>query len=86
MVTKYNNGDLLKDKITGYEGIVLGVTLYSTGCTHYGLISQKLSKNNTIGDWEWFDETRLSIVKEKVIDFNTNNKNLGGPFPNAPKM
>ena len=39
---KFELGEVLKDKITGFTGVVMGRTEYFTDCDHYGLCSQKL--------------------------------------------
>jgi hypothetical protein len=33
-------------------------------------------------DWEWFDESRLELVKKPA---SLNEDRRGGPFPNAPQ-
>ena len=42
---KFNLYDILKDNITGYQGVCLGRSDYFTGCRHYGLVAQKLNKD-----------------------------------------
>lgn len=83
--TKYDFGDLLKDNVTGFEGIVMVKALYSTGCLHYGLSPQKTAdKDGAITDpqWIWWDETRLSLVKKEVVCFpitKQSHKSISGP-------
>jgi hypothetical protein len=55
--------DVLKDDVSGYQGVVMGVTFYDTGCIHYGLAPQKVKSDGTLNDWQWFDESRLTLVK-----------------------
>lgn len=62
MIFKYEIGDVLKDKVTGFRGMVLGRTEYATGCKHYGLCPQKLTKEGKAPEWEWYDEMRLTKV------------------------
>ena len=80
--TKYGIGDELKDIVSGYKGIVMAITQYSTGCIHYGIIEKGQYKKE---DWVWHDESRFKLVKSKVIEFAVNKKPTSGPFPNAPK-
>lgn len=82
----FGMGDLLKDKVTGYEGVVMGITLYFTGCVHYGLSSRKVKEDGTINSWEWFDSTRLDLVKEKQVEFRLFEKPTSGNFPNPPQF
>jgi len=71
MELKYGMGDELKDPITGFTGIVLSITEHSTGCIHYGLQAQSLDKDGKPGVDCWFDQTRLTPVNAKKVDFPT---------------
>jgi len=64
---KFELGEVLKDKITGFQGVAMARTEYFTDCIHYGLCSQELKDGKPI-DWEWIDETRLVQVKVKQKD------------------
>lgn len=78
---KFEFGDLVKDSISNFTGIVMVRALYSTGCTHYGLAPQELDKEGKVQDCEWFDQSRLIIKKRnKIIFFN--EEEIGGPSPN----
>lgn len=80
--SKYDIGDQLKDVVSGYVGIVMCISFYSTGCVHYGLAPKKLTENVKVGDWEWIDQSRLTRMKRKAVSFAVDNKKKGGPFPN----
>ena len=88
---KYNIGDRLQDKVSGYTGIVSGITKYATGCIHYGLAAEHV-KENKIPDWQWFDEGQLKLVKESVVKFEFRKDNYGqkkirsAPGHNPPGM
>ena len=85
MLPKYNLGDLLQDKVSQFKGIVMARTEYSTGCIHYGLAAQKTKEDGSSLDWEWFDQSRLVLIKEKAVEFDLGEKPTSGPFPNAPQ-
>lgn len=78
---KFEFGDLVKDEISGFTGIAMVRALYSTGCTHYGVAPQELDKDGKVQNWEWFDETRLSLKKKGKVKFSIKEQN-GGPAPN----
>ncbi len=78
---KFEFGDLLRDKVTNYEGYCLGRSEYSTGCRHYGMLAEGETKEGKLKEWEWFDESRLEVAHGKMIDLNT-KKPEGGPQPN----
>lgn len=44
-----------KDKITGFEGIIIGRAEHITGCNTYGLKPKK-DKDGKMQDAEWVDE------------------------------
>lgn len=83
---KFGIGDLLEDRVTGFQGIVMAITLYSTGCKHYGLASQKLKEDGSIADWEWIDQSRLERIHERRVVFKTGIKKTSGAFPNPPQQ
>lgn len=64
---KFKLGEVLRDKITGYIGVVMGRTEYMTGCTHYGLLSPELTKDGKIAEYEWIDESRLELTKKQAV-------------------
>jgi len=82
---KFEDGEIVKDIITGYTGAVLGYTVYFTGCRHYGLLNQRLKKDGDMKEWQWFDESRL-ISTGKKITIPKSIDEPSGPMPNAPEM
>lgn len=83
---KFTMGDLLKDNVSGFEGVVMAFTFYSTGCIHYGLAPQKLSKEGTLNEGEWLDQSRLTLARPDVVSFDIPAGTTSGPHPNAPQM
>lgn len=83
---RFNNGDVLKDKVTGLEGVVMVVAHYSTGCIHYGLQERRVKDDGTLNNWEWLDQSRLELVKSAEITFSVDLKNPGGPSQCGPQM
>lgn len=70
-------GDLVKDSITGYEGVVTGFTSYLTGCDQV-LVTQKWKKQDGDVKAAWFDITRVDgtdLLKER------SNKGSMDPAP-----
>lgn len=81
---EYENGDVLKDKVSGFEGVVMVKAQYSTGCVHYGLESQNL-KDGLPQAWQWLDQSRLVLVKKSVVSFKVDEDQPSGPFPSGPQ-
>jgi hypothetical protein len=83
---KYEMGEVLKDIVSGFEGVVMARSEYSTGCRHYGLCPQKLNEKGAIPGWEWLDESRLIRTKKKRVVLNPSIEDPSGPAPNPPEM
>lgn len=58
-------GDKVKDKITPFSGIVIGVTSWLNGCRTIGIKALALA-NGKPQDAYWLDENQLEIVKKKA--------------------
>lgn len=55
-------GDLVRDIITGYDGVVVAKTSWLTGCDRFGVQSRDL-KDGKLIEPEWFDDTRLLVIE-----------------------
>ena len=64
---KIKLGDKVKDSITGYIGICVGITEFMNGCRRIGIQGKKLDQNNLPVDLYWIDETTVSVVAPKKI-------------------
>ena len=58
-------GETLKEKVTGFQGVVMARAEYLVGSINYGLLSQEL-QGGVPGKLEWFEENRLSKVSGKI--------------------
>jgi hypothetical protein len=56
-------GSIVKDPITGFQGIAVSRHEYLTGCTRIGVQSQKLHDGKPINP-ETFDEPQLQVLGE----------------------
>lgn len=59
---EFNLGDLVKDQITGFAGIVTCRSQWLNGCNTYGLQTEKL-KDGIPQDRQHFDAPQLKRVK-----------------------
>jgi len=85
---KFELNEIVKDIVTGFTGVILGRTEYSTGCIQYGVQAMKLTKEGVLPKWEWFDETRLQHIN-KSISFKKEKQTRkvpGGPAAQAPSV
>lgn len=68
-------GKKAKDRITGFEGIIVAKTIYDTGCVHYAIKSQELHDGKPI-DAHWFDDVHVELVSDGI---EVGQKPRGGP-------
>ena len=68
MVTKefkFENGDKVKETITGFVGTITGTCFYLTGCNQY-LVVPKCKDEFTNAEGVWYDEGRLEYLETVV--------------------
>jgi hypothetical protein len=73
-----------KDKITGFEGIIIGRIQYLTGCDQYG-VTPKAKKGEKPLSTEWFDEGRIEIIGKGVSGVEVQVEKNGGPNRDMPR-
>lgn len=73
-----------KDKITGFQGIIIGRAEYLTGCTQYGVCPKAKEGEKTLGT-EWFDEGRIEITGDGVTVKDVAADQNGGPNRDSPQ-
>jgi len=76
------NGDEVKDRVTGFQGIVVATTTWLNGCQRMSVQPQKL-KDGKIQETCSFDIEQLELVKTaRVPGFEAQNRErTGGPCP-----
>lgn len=57
-------GNVVKDTITGFEGIATAITWYLNGCVRV-MIQPKKLKDGVPLEAEWIDRSQLKVVKSK---------------------
>ena len=75
-------GTKVKDKVTGFQGIVTGVTHYLTGCSQ-ALVVPPVDEQGNHKEGHWYDFQRLDRVDESLIVLD-NSETPGCDMP-APK-
>ena len=63
---KFSNGDQVKEKVTGFTGTITGTCYYITGCNQY-LVVAKAKDEFSEAKTSWYDEGRLTLIKEQVV-------------------
>lgn len=76
-----NLGDEVKDTVSGFKGIAIGVTQFLNGCRRIGL-QPPVAKDGQMKPAEWFDEPQLEVIKAGKV--STVQRVTGGPMPSTP--
>ena len=64
---KIQLGVRAKDKVTGFEGLVIGKASYITGCDQYLLQpAVEAGKADKKPEGHWFDEQRLEVTTPRL--------------------
>lgn len=72
-------GKLCRDKITGFEGVCTGRTVWLYGCDQYCLTPRvEENKSNELKDGKWFDDGRIEIIEEFVEPQDVQVEKHGG--------
>lgn len=84
--TKINLGDRVKDKITGFYGIVVAITHWLNGCVRVSIQPEKLEKDGKIPDSQAFDEAQLVVVKRAAVAPHGQVTHPAGPRPDPKRQ
>jgi hypothetical protein len=78
---KFELGQHVKDKVSGFNGVVVSRADHITQCNSYGVSPTEITKDGKKPEWEWFDEPRLEVGnKKKDIELvQKEYKKTGGP-------
>lgn len=79
MSEKLNLGDVAKDTISGYEGVVVCVATWLHGCRRITIQPLKLNKDGAPHDGFTFDEPQLKLIKRAKVP--KGDDTTGGPRP-----
>lgn len=69
-------GDRVRDRITGFQGIVTGVATYITGCKQACVAPTVKSDGG-----RWFDEDRLEVVARGAVSIAVKDNGPDAPAP-----
>jgi len=72
---KFNLGDIVKDTITGFEGVVTLRSQWLNNCNTYGVQPQEL-KDGIPQERQHFDQPQLKLITEKE---HKESRKTGGP-------
>ena len=70
-------GMVARDKVTGFTGIVAGISIYLYGCAQL-LLTPKCKEDGSYNEGRWFDEARIEYVKEGIVPEDVQGEKPGG--------
>lgn len=80
---KIGLGSEVKDKVSGFAGVVISRTEYLNACIRYGVQPKKTQKENgKPAEAEWFDENQLQVTKAADV---TKDAGRGPADPSRPR-
>ncbi len=62
---KFSLGEVVSEKITGFEGVIVSQCNYISGCIQYGVLSRRLTPEGQTQKWTYYDENRLMLTGEE---------------------
>jgi hypothetical protein len=68
------------DKITSFEGVVIGQVRYLTGCNQYLVQPEGVTSDGAKKDACWFDEQRLVAIAGEAVTLD-NSRGNGADMP-----
>lgn len=75
-------GDLARDRISGFEGVVIARTEWLRQCDRYTLAPTKLDEKGRPQDPATFDEGDIEVIEEDYLgDAPEERPTNGGPRP-----
>jgi hypothetical protein len=81
---KIELGTKVKDRVTGYAGIVIGRTEWLYGCRRYTVQTQEMKDGKPV-DSMGFDEDALEVLDAESLHIKAHKPaNTGGPETRAP--
>ncbi len=83
---EFTLGSVIRDKVTGFQGVASSRTEWLDGCIRYGITSQNLHDGKPISE-QWFDIQRIEAVQEQspMAEDEGPKEVTGGPHENPTR-
>lgn len=78
---KIKLGDLARDRVSKFEGVVVAVTEWLNGCRRITIVPPYLDKDGKPFEGQTFDEFQMEVIKKGAVE--SFNKETGGPQNDA---
>lgn len=60
-------GDVAKDDVTGFQGVVVSVTRWLHGCDRINIQPQSLDKDGRVRESQVFDRNQMTLIKKNAV-------------------
>lgn len=76
---KVELGDLVRDRISGFQGVVICRSDWIYGCTRFGIAPRDLDKDGGVKEAHYLDENQLEMVEKGAVgnSFVPDSENKG---------
>ncbi|MDP1570366.1 MAG: hypothetical protein Q8L86_10205 [Vicinamibacterales bacterium] len=81
MTFKFAMGVKVRDRVTGFTGVVISRCQHLTGCDTYGVQAPVKDGDGETKSPQWFDDQRLELVDGKPLRLDNSRANWAGPNP-----
>ena len=82
-IFKYENGDQVKDIVTGFKGVIIARSEWMNRCVRYAVRPREMYEGKPIED-RWFDEDQI-VPQKGTKNLAPQTSPSGGPKP-APRQ
>jgi len=80
-------GSVLKDNVSGFEGMAMARNTFINGCVHYCLVPTTLDKDGKLRDSHWLPDDQLKLIKKPATAPVKASKEVpGGPATKSVRM
>lgn len=86
VVFKFRLGDRVKDRVTGYKGIIDMRGQCLNGCVRYSIQAPVSEKDGAMPTGYWIDEAQLEFVDAGLNDNPVPQSPTGGPVIKSPNQ
>ncbi len=74
-------GDEVADKVTGFKGIAVAMTVWLNGCVRISIQPKGTDKDGKTFSTEGFDVEQLKVLKRGAVVLKEKVPATGGPMP-----
>jgi hypothetical protein len=81
---KFRLGDQVKDRVTGFKGVIMARTQWMNLCIRYSVQARDLQDGKPVPD-QWFDENDIELVRGSKNLAPEVARATGGPTSSTPR-